>query len=161
MKQIRTDSAEKTRTIGYKLGKILNKGDIVCISGELGAGKTIFTGGVAHGLGVKGYITSPTFTIVIEYHEGRVPLYHFDVYRIGSPEEMYEIGFEEYLAGDGVVIIEWAELIESILPEQYISVKIERDEKNLQDGRWITFDFKGPRYKGYDEKFEAELQAEI
>ena len=161
MIKFKAGSAEETTGLGEKLGRLLQKGDTVCLTGELGTGKTAFTGGIARALEIEGYITSPTFTIVNEYHEGRVPLYHFDVYRIGSPEEMYEIGFEEYLAGDGVVIIEWAELIESILPEQYISVKIERDEKNLQDGRWITFDFKGPRYKGYDEKFEAELQAEI
>jgi len=156
MKQIKTKSTEETKEIGYKLGKLLHKGDIVCISGELGVGKTIFSGGIALGLGVKGYITSPTFTIVNEYYDGRVPLYHFDVYRIGSTDEMYEIGFEEYLDGDGVVIIEWAELIENILPDQYIRVTIERDKDNQQDGRWIKIDFIGSRYEDYHNKLLAE-----
>lgn len=155
MKQIKTVSAEETKEIGYKLGKLLQKGDVVCISGGLGAGKTIFSAGIAWGLGVEGYITSPTFTIVNEY-DGIMPVYHFDVYRIGSTDEMFEIGFEEYLDGDGVVIIEWSELIESILPDQYIQVTIERDRDNLQDGRSITIDFKGARYKEYDNKLKVE-----
>jgi tRNA threonylcarbamoyladenosine biosynthesis protein TsaE len=141
MEIFRTFSAEQTKELGYKLGSTLHKGDIVCISGDLGVGKTIFSGGIGKALGVERYITSPTFTIVNEY-DGVIPLYHFDVYRISSPEEMYEIGFEEYLDGEGVVIIEWAELIESILPDRCIRVTIEKDDDNQIDGRYITIDYK-------------------
>ncbi len=148
MKEIRTVSAEETVELGAKLGKLLKKGDIVCLNGDLGAGKTAFTSGIAKALGICGYITSPTFTIVNEY-EGTIPFYHFDVYRIADPEEMFEIGFEEYLEDRGAVVIEWAELIESILPDQYISVDIRKEPGN-SDARVIGVEFKGKRYEGYE-----------
>ncbi len=125
MVQIVTHSARETFQAGYRLGSILGKGDVVCLTGGLGTGKTAFTGGIAAALGIEGYITSPTFTILNEY-EGRIPLYHFDVYRIADPSEMFEIGFEEYVEGNGIVVIEWAELIKDILPGAYIKVVIER-----------------------------------
>jgi len=118
MKEIRTCSQEDTIEFGKKLGVLLKKGDIVCITGDLGTGKTVLTNGIASALGIDEYITSPTFTIVNEYEKGDISLYHFDVYRISDPEEMFEIGFEEYLYGDGIVVIEWADLIKSILPDE-------------------------------------------
>ncbi len=120
-------SAEQTRLLGKEIGEKARKGDIYCLKGELGAGKTVFTKGFAEGLGIKEHITSPTFTIVNEYYDGRLPLYHFDVYRIGSSDEMYDIGCDEYFFGDGVCLIEWAELIEDILPENAVWITIERD----------------------------------
>ena len=110
MKEFKTFSQEVTIEIGKALGRLLNTGDIVCINGDLGTGKTVFTNGIAKSLGIKEHITSPTFTIVNEY-SGRVPFYHFDVYRISDSEEMFEIGFEEYLYGEGIVVIEWADII--------------------------------------------------
>lgn len=120
-------SEEETRKIGYELGKKAAKSEIYCLHGDLGVGKTIFTKGFAQGLGITEHITSPTFTIVNEYHSGRIPFYHFDVYRIGDVEEMFEIGYEEYFYGDGVCLIEWAELITDILPDDVKWIKIEKD----------------------------------
>ena len=120
-------SEEETRKIGYDLGKKAAKGEIYCLQGDLGVGKTIFTKGFAQGLGITEHITSPTFTIVNEYHSGRIPFYHFDVYRIGEVEEMFEIGYEEYFYGDGVCLIEWAELITDILADDVKWIKIEKD----------------------------------
>ena len=142
MIRIKTCSVEQTVNVGKHLGKALERGDVICLVGDLGAGKTAFTGGIADALGIKGYITSPTFTIINEY-EGNIPLYHFDVYRIADPEEMFEIGFEEYINGNGVAVIEWANLIEEILPPQYILVKIEKDTENGENKRIITIEFKG------------------
>ena len=113
MKKIYLDKEEKTREIGEKLGKLLFPGSVICLIGDLGAGKTTMTQSLARSLDVDDYITSPTFTIVNEY-EGRMPLYHFDVYRIGCSEEMYDIGFDEYIDSQGVCIIEWANIIEDI-----------------------------------------------
>ena len=115
MVKIYLDGEEQTKEIGYRLGKLLTPGSVICLIGDLGAGKTTMTQSLAKAIGVDDYITSPTFTIVNEY-EGNMPLYHFDVYRIGSSEEMYDIGYDEYINSDGVCIIEWANLIEDILP---------------------------------------------
>jgi tRNA threonylcarbamoyladenosine biosynthesis protein TsaE len=120
-----TKSGEETQSCGYKLGSLLKPGDVVVLEGGLGAGKTVFTGGIAKALGIKGYITSPTFTIVNEY-SGSLPLYHFDAYRIDDPDEMFEIGFEEYLEAGGVVVVEWAERIKELIPDNNIYVKIEK-----------------------------------
>ena len=120
-------SEEETRKIGYELGEKAAKGEIYCLQGDLGVGKTVFTKGFAQGLNITEHITSPTFTIVNEYHSGRIPFYHFDVYRIGDVEEMFEIGYEEYFYGDGVCLIEWAELITDILPDDVKWIKIEKD----------------------------------
>lgn len=152
MKEIKTFSAEETMEIGRKLGSLLQGGELICLNGDLGTGKTAFTGGVAKALGIEGYITSPTFTLVNEY-KGRLAMYHFDVYRIADPEEMFEIGFEEYLESNGVVLVEWADLIREILPEEYIGVDI---RKALSEGvtvRVIHLEFKGERYKGMEEAF--------
>lgn len=150
-----THSAQETFQAGYRLGSILGKGDVVCLTGGLGSGKTALTGGIAAVLGVEGYITSPTFTIVNEY-EGKIPLYHFDVYRISDPSEMFEIGFEEYIEGNGIVVIEWAELIKDILPAGYISVGIKKDYKARPDDRILSFEFIGGRYAQSEGRFRSE-----
>ncbi len=124
---IETHSADETYALGERIGKQARAGQIYALTGELGAGKTVLTKGVAAGLGISDMVNSPTFTIVQEYTNGRLPLYHFDVYRISCPEEMDEIGYEEYFYADGVCVIEWAELIEPLLPPETISIRIEQD----------------------------------
>lgn len=114
----------QTRQFGLELAKRLKKGDVVALTGDLGTGKTALTKYVAEGLGISEPITSPTFTIVQEYPSGRLPLYHFDVYRLGGLEEMDELGYEEYFYGDGVCVVEWADLIEEILPEDALRIEI-------------------------------------
>ena len=144
MMKFRTDSADDTAELGRKLGSMLQRGDNVCLIGDLGSGKTAFTGGLAKGLGISGYITSPTFTIVNEY-EGRLPLYHFDVYRISDVDEMLDTGYYEYIDGDGVTVIEWADLIKEILPSERIEVHIEKNDQVRSDSRTITIRFIGER----------------
>lgn len=124
-----SNNVEETKRIAAGFAKELKSGDVLCMYGNLGAGKTAFVQGLARGLGIDEPITSPTFTIVNKY-QGDMPLYHFDVYRIGDSEEMYEIGYEEYVYGDGISVIEWAELIEDILPESRYSVTIIKDDTN-------------------------------
>ena len=120
-------SEEMTFNIGKELGKKADKGEIICLEGDLGVGKTVFTKGFAEGLDIEDNIDSPTFTIVQEYVEGRIPLYHFDVYRIGDISEMDEIGYEDYFFGEGICLIEWASRIEELLPESAVHIKIEKD----------------------------------
>jgi tRNA threonylcarbamoyladenosine biosynthesis protein TsaE len=121
---IETNTPKETFDFGKKLGEAAKAGTVYTLIGDLGVGKTVFTQGLAKGLEIDEPISSPTFTIVQVYEEGRLPLYHFDVYRIGDVEEMEEIGYEDYFYGNGVSLIEWANLIEEILPEQYIEIKI-------------------------------------
>ena len=128
---IETRSPEETFALGEKLGREAKPGQIYTLNGDLGTGKTVFTQGFAAGLGITEPVSSPTFTIVQVYDEGRLPFYHFDVYRIGDVEEMDEIGYEDYVYGEGVSLIEWANLIEEILPEHFTEIKI---EKNLEKG---------------------------
>lgn len=118
-----TESTEETSNIGEQLGRLLSKGNIICLSGDLGAGKTAFTKGIAKGLCVEDYVTSPTYTIINEYL-GRLPLYHFDVYRLNDVEEMYELGYEEYFFGDGVVVLEWADIVRDIIPGERLWITI-------------------------------------
>ncbi len=115
---------KQTKEFGLKLADKLKPGSVVALIGDLGTGKTALTKYIAEGLGIKGIITSPTFTIVQEYYDGRLPLYHFDVYRINDVEEMYEIGYEEYFFGEGVSIVEWADLIAEIVPKEAIVINI-------------------------------------
>ena len=133
-----TRSPEETYALGEKIGKAAQPGQIYTLTGDLGVGKTVFTQGVAAGLGITEPVSSPTFTIVQVYEEGRLPFYHFDVYRIGDVEEMDEIGYEDYIYGEGVSLIEWANLIEEILPEHYTEIKIEKDLEKGFDYRRIT-----------------------
>ena len=135
--EIITNSPEETRDLGLSLGRQACPGQVYCLDGDLGTGKTVFTQGFAEGLGIQEPVNSPTFTIVQQYEEGRMPLYHFDVYRIGDIEEMDEVGFEEYVMGDGVSLIEWANLIEEILPENRTEVIIEKDLEKGFDYRKI------------------------
>ena len=124
---IETRSAEETFALGEKIGRTAKPGDVFTLIGDLGVGKTVFTQGMAKGLGIEEPVSSPTFTIVQEYGEGRLPFYHFDVYRIGDTEVMDEIGIEDYVFGEGVSLIEWANLIEEILPEKRTEITIEKD----------------------------------
>ena len=124
----------------YSLGSQAQAGDIFLLEGELGVGKTVFAKGFAIGLGIDEPVTSPTFTIIQEYPQGRIPLYHFDVYRIADVEEMYELGYESYFFGDGVCLIEWASLIEEILPENSRKILIEKDLQQGFDYRQITIE---------------------
>ncbi|MDI9508919.1 MAG: tRNA (adenosine(37)-N6)-threonylcarbamoyltransferase complex ATPase subunit type 1 TsaE [Clostridiales bacterium] len=135
---IESFSVEDTFKAGYELASKAKRGQIYCISGDLGMGKTVFTQGFAKGLGVDEPVTSPTFTIVQEYEGKDMPFYHFDVYRIGDICEMDEIGYEEYFYGEGVSLIEWAELIDEILPKERISIKIKKDLTKGFDYRMIT-----------------------
>ena len=137
-KQIESFSAEDTHALGKKLGENAKPGDVYTLLGDLGVGKTVLTQGIADGLGKKEAICSPTFTIVQVYDEGRMPFYHFDVYRIGDIEEMDEIGYEDYFYGDGLTMIEWANLIEEILPSKRKEITIEKDLEKGFDYRRIT-----------------------
>ena len=141
-KIMETFSAEETYTLGKKLGEQAKPGQVYTLIGDLGVGKTVFTQGVADGLGITEPINSPTFTIVQIYEEGRMPFYHFDVYRIGDVEEMDEIGYEDYIYGEGICLIEWANLIEEILPESYTQITIEKDLAKGFDYRRIIIEEK-------------------
>ena len=132
-----THSPSQTQEIAAYLATSVTRGDIVCLSGTLAAGKTEFTKGFAHGLGIDEMVTSPTFTIVNEYNCGRLPLYHFDVYRISSLEQMQDSGYEEYFYGGGVCVIEWAELIAPLLPDNAIMINIEKDYSKGENYRRI------------------------
>jgi len=135
---VETLSPEETREFGKQLALKAKPGDVITLTGDLGVGKTVFTQGVAEGLGISEPVNSPTFTIVQVYEEGRMPFYHFDVYRIGDIEEMDEIGYEDYFYGDGLSMIEWANLIEEILPEKRTEVTIEKNLEKGFDYRLIT-----------------------
>ena len=133
-----TYSAKETAELGRRLGKEAKAGEVYTLIGDLGVGKTVFTKGIAEGLGITEPVNSPTFTIVQVYDTGRMPFYHFDVYRIGNIEEMDEIGYEDYFYGEGLTMIEWANLIEEILPEKRKDIVIEKDLEKGFDYRKIT-----------------------
>lgn len=135
-----TRSEKETFELGRKIGEAAKPGQIYTLSGDLGVGKTVFTKGVASGLGITEPVNSPTFTIVQIYDGGRLPFYHFDVYRIGDIEEMEEIGYEDCFFGEGICLIEWAELVADILPEGCVSITIEKDLTQGFDYRRITID---------------------
>lgn len=137
---IETGSAEETFDVGKRLGLVAKPGDVLCLAGDLGVGKTVFTQGFAAGLGIEEHINSPTFTIIQEYREGRLPMYHFDVYRIGSVTEMDEIGYEEYFFSDGVCLVEWGNIIEELFPANTIYITIEKCLEKGLDYRKIIID---------------------
>ena len=139
-KIIESNKEQDTYDLGYELGQHAKPGQVFTLVGDLGVGKTVFTQGFAKGLGIEEPVNSPTFTIIQEYHEGRLPLYHFDVYRIGDVEEMDEVGFDEYVSGEGVSLVEWANLIEEILPENRVNITIEKDLEQGFDFRRITIE---------------------
>ena len=132
-----THNSKETYELGFNMGKSAKAGYVYCLDGDLGVGKTVFTQGFAKGLGINEPINSPTFTIVQEYHEGRLPLYHFDVYRIGDITEMDEIGYEEYFYSEGVCLIEWGNLISEIMPENATYITISKDLSKGFDYRRI------------------------
>ncbi len=135
--QFISNSPDETQAFAADMAKRLTAGDVLCLYGDLGAGKTAFVQGLAKGLGIDEPITSPTFTIVNEY-EGRLPLYHFDVYRIADSDEMYEVGFDEYVYGEGVSVIEWPQLIADILPDRRYDIEIKKDLERGENYREIT-----------------------
>ncbi|MGB8452446.1 MAG: tRNA (adenosine(37)-N6)-threonylcarbamoyltransferase complex ATPase subunit type 1 TsaE [Anaerocolumna sp.] len=137
---IESFKAEDTYNLGKRLGEQAEAGEIYCLLGDLGTGKTVFTQGFAKGLGIEEPVSSPTFTIIQEYEEGRIPFYHLDVYRIEDIEEMYELGYEDYFYGNGVCLIEWSNLIEEILPQNPTVITIEKDLNKGFDYRRITLE---------------------
>ena len=136
--KIISKSPEYTFALGKQIGESVAPGSVLTLVGDLGVGKTVFTQGLAEGLGISDAVNSPTFTIVQIYEEGRIPMYHLDVYRIGDISEMDEIGYEDYFYGDGVCLIEWANLIEELLPERYVEIRIEKNLEKGFDYREIT-----------------------
>lgn len=130
-------SPEDTKKIGKELAMAAKPSDVICLNGDLGTGKTVLTKGFAEGLQIEDVVSSPTFTILQEYEGGRLPLYHFDVYRIEEPEEMYEVGFSDYFYGNGVCLIEWSDLISELIPESAIYITIEKDPAKGDDYRKI------------------------
>ncbi|NLI14263.1 tRNA (adenosine(37)-N6)-threonylcarbamoyltransferase complex ATPase subunit type 1 TsaE [Pelotomaculum propionicicum] len=149
----RTFSAEETESLGEKLGSFLDPGDVLCLYGDLGAGKTVFARGVARGLGIENHVTSPTFTLINEY-QGRLPLYHMDVFRLCSPQEMEDLGYEEYLYGSGVTLVEWADIVLQILPHERLDITIARSQEG-DDSREITLAPLGDRYRRLVEELMA------
>lgn len=142
MKTYDSFSPEDTFELGRRIGEACSPGQVYTLIGDLGVGKTVFTQGLAKGLEITEPVNSPTFTIVQIYEEGRMPFYHFDVYRIGDVEEMDEIGYEDMFYGEGVCLIEWANLIEEILPEKYVQISIEKDLEKGFDYRKIVVEEK-------------------
>ena len=140
---IETRNAGETFSLGEEIGRAARPGQVYTLVGDLGVGKTVFTQGLAKGLGIREAVNSPTFTIVQVYEDGRLPFYHFDVYRIGDISEMEEVGFEDYVYGDGVCLIEWADLIEELLPESRTKIRIEKDLERGFDYRRITVEERG------------------
>lgn len=149
-------SPEETMAIGQKLAPFLQAKDIILLDGDLGAGKTTFTKGLALGLGIKRNVKSPTFTIIREYQEGRLPLYHMDVYRLeeGGGDEL---GLDEYFNGDGVSVVEWSQFVESELPEDYLRIAFHRQDETGEEQRKMTFLPKGKRFETIVKKLEAQL----
>ena len=148
---IETKSAKETIELGNRIGKLLQAGDVIALIGKLGNGKTTLTQGLARGLGIKkrNYVTSPSFTLVKEY-KGRLPIYHIDLYRIDNLQEVYDLGYEEYFYGEGVTIIEWAEKIRRLLPEEVLIINLETVDEN---GRRIEFVPKGRHYRNIIKRF--------
>ncbi len=135
-----TNSSGETFALGEELGRKAEPGQIYTLTGDLGTGKTVFAQGFARGMGIKEYVNSPTFTILQVYEDGRLPLYHFDVYRIEEPEEMEEIGYEDYFFGDGVTLIEWADIISELIPENAIRIGISKDLSRGTDYRRVCIE---------------------
>ena len=135
-------SYEETRKIACEFAKILSPGDVVTLDGDLGAGKTAFTGGLAIGLGVESHVTSPTFTIVNEYRSGSLPLFHFDVYRLETMDDLYDIGWEDYISEGGVCVVEWADIVRDELSLPYYEIRITKSKEN-EDARQISIEYKG------------------
>ena len=138
-----TDSEEETLELARKLAADAREGDVFALNGDLGAGKTVFARGFAQGLGIDAPVTSPTFTILQVYEEGRLPLYHFDIYRISDIMELYDVGFDEYLVGQGVCVIEWADMAKTLLPENTTRITLTQENPLETDKRRITVERAG------------------
>lgn len=134
------NSKEETYDLAFSIGENISKPLLICLDGDLGVGKTVFAKGLAKGMGIEEDIVSPTFVLFNVYEGGKLPLYHFDVYRIEEPEEMYEIGYEEYFFGAGVCLVEWASLIEELIPEEAVHIAICKDPKKGEDHRRIVIE---------------------
>lgn len=142
--EIKLNSLQETEEFGIRLGKLLKSGDILCLNGDLGAGKTTMTKSIGIGLDVEEYITSPTFALINQYR-GRIPVYHFDVYRLENADELYDLGFDEYFFGNGVCIIEWAEKINKMIPKEKIVINIQKG--NNENERILHIDGYGKSYE--------------
>ncbi|MBC8590043.1 tRNA (adenosine(37)-N6)-threonylcarbamoyltransferase complex ATPase subunit type 1 TsaE [Lachnospiraceae bacterium NSJ-29] len=142
--EIKLNSLQETEEFGIRLGKLLKSGDILCLNGDLGAGKTTMTKSIGIGLDVEEYITSPTFALINQYR-GRIPVYHFDVYRLENVDELYDLGFDEYFFGNGVCIIEWAEKINKMIPKEKIVINIQKG--NNENERILHIDGYGKSYE--------------
>ena len=141
MEKLRHIANEKeTQALGELIGRSARPGMVIALIGDLGTGKTTLTKSIARGLGVTETVTSPTFNIIREYRSGRLPLYHFDVYRIGDPDEMFELGYEEYFYGDGICVVEWADIIEELLPEDAVTIRIDRGASEEEREYRITWE---------------------
>lgn len=149
MFRLTTNSSDETFALGCRLGKILTAGMVVALNGQLGAGKTLFAQGIARGIGVREAVSSPTFTLIQEY-QGRFPLYHFDFYRLDRPEELENLGYEEYIYGEGVCVIEWAEKFSFMLPQELLEVCLKITQNNPQK-RLLKFIFSGEIYNPLQE----------
>ncbi len=143
MIKIITKTPEELTYIGKRMAKFLTAGDLVALDGDLGAGKTTLSQGIAQGLDIAGIVNSPTFTIVHEYNDGRLPFYHFDVYRLQQPQELEDIGYEDYFYGEGVTVVEWANMIDDYLPEEYLQITI----NHHQQGRELALKAIGRHYE--------------
>ena len=143
MIKIITKTPQELEYLGKRMAQFLQPGDFLALDGDLGAGKTLLTQGIAQGLGVTDEITSPTFTIIHEYESGKLPLYHMDVYRLKQPEELYDLGYEEYFYGQGVTVVEWAQIIEPLLPDEYLGMEI----AVVPEGRELCFLPHGAHYE--------------
>lgn len=144
--KITVNNLEETLLLGKKIGEMSKPGDIFCLDGDIGSGKTHLTKGIALGLGIEENITSPTFTIVNEYDSGRIKLNHFDVYRVNDPDEIYAIGFDEYIFSSAVSVIEWAEYIEELIPKDYVHISINKVPDKGENYRIINITPHGDRY---------------
>jgi len=151
-----TRSPEETARLGMVLGSLLNAGDMICLEGDLGAGKTCFAQGVARGMGIDGPVSSPTFTLVNEYY-GELTLYHLDVYRLNSPDELEDLGYEEIFYGDGVTLLEWAERVQEVLPAERLEVRINR-QPGEEATRVIEISPRGERYEMLVEELKSVVR---
>ncbi len=148
MIKIITKTPQELSYLGNRMAQLVQPGDLIALDGDLGAGKTLLTQGLAQGLEITEDISSPTFTIIHEYESGRLPLYHMDVYRLKQPEEMYDLGYEEYFYGEGVTVVEWAQRIEALLPDLYLGIEI----LVVPEGRALCFSPHGARYERFIEE---------
>lgn len=140
------NTVEETEKLGIQLGSLCKSGDVICLVGDLGTGKTHLTKGIALGLGIEENITSPTFNIVNEYDTGRLKFYHFDVYRVNDPDEIAAIGFDEYIFGDGISVIEWSNYIEELIPDENLTIYLEKIPQLGSSFRKVTIKYNGNRY---------------